>query len=141
MQNKIILLLLLTLILSLTGFTAETPQADITAEPISYNIPLPLKSDRTLLGTYTIYAYCPCSKCCGQNTGITASGTQATEGRTIATDTSIPFKTVLYIDGIGERVVEDRGSGIKGNKIDLFVGSHNEAVKFGVKKLKVYEVE
>ena len=61
------------------------------------------------LGTYWVTGYDTCAQCCGKTDGITASGTQATVGATCAA--TLPFGTVLYIDGIGVRVVEDRGVG------------------------------
>ena len=96
---------------------------------------------RRLIGSFEFTAYCPCVKCCGANAkGITASGTKVKEGRTIAVDTSvIPMGTKVYIDGIGERIAEDRGGAIKGNKIDLFFNSHQDALNFGRQKnIKVY---
>lgn len=69
---------------------------------------------------YVITAYCPCVKCCGKNDGITASGVKAVEGVTVAMNKSIPFGTKIYIDGVGERIVQDRGGAIKGNHIDLY---------------------
>ncbi|MDR0905805.1 MAG: hypothetical protein LBN00_06495 [Oscillospiraceae bacterium] len=42
--------------------------------------------------------------------GITKSGVQVTVGRTVAMK-DLPFGTVIYIDGLGEYVVEDRGVG------------------------------
>ena len=80
---------------------------------------------------YVITAYCPCQKCCGKTDGITASGEKAVQGVTIATDKSMPFGTKVYIDGVGERIVQDRGGAIKGNRIDLYFDSHNEALNFG----------
>ena len=98
----------------------------------------PTEPKLTLLGTYTIYAYCPCVKCCGKTNGITASGTVATEGRTVAS--TLPFGTKIYIEGVGERIVEDRGGGITDGKIDLFMGSHEKALRHGVKKVDVWKV-
>lgn len=80
---------------------------------------------------YTITAYCHCAKCCGKTDGITASGEKAVEGVTVAMDKSIPFGTKIYIDGVGERIVQDRGGAIKGNKIDLYFDSHEKALEFG----------
>lgn len=80
---------------------------------------------------YTITAYCHCSKCCGKSDGITASGVKAVQGVTVATDKSMPFGTKIYIDGVGERIVQDRGGAIKGNRIDLYFDSHQEALNFG----------
>ena len=91
------------------------------------------KTEKTVSqGTlYTITAYCPCVKCCGKTDGITASGVKAVEGVTVATDKSIPFGTKIYIDGVGERIVQDRGGAIKGNKIDLYFDDHQSALNFG----------
>ena len=80
---------------------------------------------------YVITDYCPCVKCCGKSDGITASGEKAIEGITVAMDKSISFGTTIYIDGVGERIVQDRGGAIKGNRIDLYFDSHQEALNFG----------
>jgi 3D (Asp-Asp-Asp) domain-containing protein len=75
--------------------------------------------------------YCPCEKCCGKSNGITASGTKATEGRTIAADTSIfPMGTKILLNG-KVLTVEDTGSYIKGNRIDVYLNSHDECLKMG----------
>jgi 3D (Asp-Asp-Asp) domain-containing protein len=69
--------------------------------------------------------------------GITASGTKAKPG-TLAADTSIyPFGTVMYIPGYGYGVVEDRGSAIKGPKLDLFFKKRKEALEWGRQHVKV----
>ena len=85
---------------------------------------------------YKITAYCPCSKCCGKATGRTASGTKATPGRTVAASSKYAFGTKLNIGG-HIYTVEDRGGAITGNKIDIFVGSHAEALQWGVRYLPV----
>lgn len=80
---------------------------------------------------YTLTAYCPCKKCCGKTDGITASGAKAIQGVTIAADTSVlPFGTKVEIDG-KVYTVQDRGGAIKGNRIDIYFDSHEEALKFG----------
>jgi 3D (Asp-Asp-Asp) domain-containing protein len=90
------------------------------------------------IGTFTITAYCGCSKCSG-GSNKTASGTTPTEGRTIAADTSIlPYGTQVVIDGI-VYTVEDCGSGVSGNHIDIFFATHEKAVSYGRKTVKVYK--
>ncbi len=93
---------------------------------------------RRTLGIFSISAYCSCEKCCGKSDGITYSGTKAKAGRTIAVDPSvIPIGSKVHIDGIGYRIAEDVGGAIKGNKIDVFFNSHQEALDFGRQKLEV----
>ena len=85
---------------------------------------------------YKITAYCPCAKCCGKATGRTAMGTKATAGRTVAASAQFGFGTKLNING-HTYTVEDRGGALKGNKIDIFVNSHAEALAWGVRYLPV----
>ncbi len=91
----------------------------------------------TYLGTYVATAYCGCSKCCGKSDGITASGTKATQGRTIAAPTTFAFGTELIING-HTYVVEDRGGSISGKRIDIYFDSHSDAMAFGRKNVEVY---
>ena len=99
---------------------------------------LPRTSSTSTTGgtTYKITAYCPCSKCCGKATGRTASGTTATAGRTVAASSKFAFGTKLNIGG-HIYTVEDRGGAINGNKIDIFVNSHAEALQWGVRYMTV----
>ena len=90
------------------------------------------------VGSFKVTGYCSCSSCCGKSNGITASGTKATAGRTIAADTSkYPFGTKLVIDG-HTYTVEDRGGAINGNRLDMFFNSHSEALQWGVRYCDVY---
>jgi 3D (Asp-Asp-Asp) domain-containing protein len=90
-------------------------------------------------------AYCPCEICCGKwalnrPDGIvyTASGAIAEEGVTIAADWSVYSPgTILYIEGIGERTVQDRGGAISGQKIDVFFNSHEDALRFGRQEVRI----
>ena len=98
---------------------------------------LPRTSTSTTGGTtYKITAYCPCSKCCGKSTGRTASGTKATAGRTVAASSKFAFGTKLNIGG-HIYTVEDRGGAVNGNKIDIFVNTHAEALQWGVRYMNV----
>ena len=92
------------------------------------------------IGTFKITGYCGCSSCCGKTTGITASGTKATAGRTIAAGPSkLPFGTKVVING-HTYTVEDRGGAIRGNRIDVFFSSHAKALEWGVRYCDVYTV-
>lgn len=90
------------------------------------------------IGLFKVYGYCPCVECCGKTDGITATGTQATANNTIAVDPEvIPYGTKVMIDG-NIYTAEDCVGGIKGNTIDLFFNTHEEAQEWGVKYLEVY---
>lgn len=96
------------------------------------------------LGEYTITAYCACSRCCGVwANGYTATGTLATEGRTIAVDPKvIPYGThvlLIWPDGTQHSYIsEDCGGGVNGNHIDVFFNDHQAARVFGVQSAMVY---
>ncbi|SFS94798.1 3D domain-containing protein [Paenibacillus sp. 453mf] len=71
----------------------------------------------------------------------TASGTRVQEGRTIAVDPDvIPLGWWVYIEGVGFRRAEDTGGAIKGNKIDVYYDSLEQAIHFGRKKGKTVYV-
>lgn len=96
------------------------------------------------LGEYTLTAYCACEFCRGKSDGVTATGTQATQGRTIAVDPrDIPYGTSVVIilpDGTQHSyVAEDCGGAIKGKRIDIYFDSHADALEFGVRSGMVYE--
>jgi len=58
---------------------------------------------------------------------------------TIAADTwYYPFGTRLYVPGYGYGVIEDRGSDIQGpTRLDLYHGSHSEALEWGRQYVEV----
>ena len=89
---------------------------------------------------FKVTAYCSCAKCCGKVTGRTASGSHAVAGQTVAASGQFAFGTKLNING-QEYTVEDRGGAIQGNRIDIYMNSHAEAVAWGVKYLPVQVVE
>lgn len=105
----------------ITNFFDGRTGAEILRDLTDYNVSAP---QRTYLGRYYITGYDTCIQCCGKSDGITASGTYATVGRTIATGNEFAYGTTLYIEGIGERIVEDRGVG--NGKIDVLCNNHAE---------------
>lgn len=121
-----------TEICSVVETTTEEPTTEIPLTTVKHeDVP-----DYRDLGTYKLTAYCSCSKCCGKSDGITASGTKATAGRTVATK-GIPFGTKLMING-ETYIVEDRGVG--SGVIDIYFDSHSEALSFGVQYAKVFSI-
>ena len=99
------------------------------------------ESDLTYLGSWIATAYCACEICTGEYaTGYTASGTLATEGRTIACN-SLPLGTQVYIEGYGYYTVEDTGYTPYGDAwVDIFYSSHDSALAFGVRQVELYLV-
>ncbi len=87
-------------------------------------------------GVYKVTAYCACMQCCGKTNGITASGTHATANRTIAAPKTFAFGTKVVINGV-TYTVEDRGGAIQGNRIDIYMDTHSEALQWGVRYLEV----
>lgn len=98
----------------------------------------PAEPEIQSLGTFRLTAYCDCEICCDQwADGITYTGTEATPERTIAVDPSvIPLGSTIYING-QPYIAEDIGGAIKGNRIDIFFPTHNEALQFGVQYAEV----
>lgn len=115
------------------------------------------KEEETLEGkSYLVEAtaYCPCFSCCGKHEGddgygITASGYNvfSCEKNIIAADTDVlSFGTEVKLyrtlpsgdeEFIGTYTVEDQGGGIKGERIDIFYFSHEEALNFGRNQLRL----
>lgn len=104
-----------------------------------------LLAQATRLDDVTVTHYCTCVKCCGKSDGITASGLRATPGVTVAVDPDvIPLGADVLVDyGDGEihyMRADDTGSGVKGNRIDVCLASHEEAVQAGVTTATVWWV-
>lgn len=85
------------------------------------------------LGTYEMTAYewtgSPC-----------ANGNYPEVGYTVACN-SLPLGTTVYIEGVGYRVVEDRGAEWHGsNWMDLYLGDVDSCYAWGVRSVDVYIV-
>lgn len=85
-------------------------------------------------GIFKCTAYCTEKRThiCGTGTGITASGAPVTAGLTVAADqTLLPYGTVVYIEDVGIRIVQDKGTDVQGNHLDIAVsGSHEDALNW-----------
>lgn len=122
--------------------------SEITKKPINKIIEVKKTTSRAGTNTrttntdgqyvrFTATGYCPCVKCCGKSSGITASGAKATAGVTVAMSKSYAFGTKVEIKGMGTYTVQDRGGAISGNKVDIFFATHQEAINFGRRTVEV----
>ncbi len=141
--------------LSESGIKAESKprRASSTTDNPADNSEPNLKRDIGRLGTpeqssewqtvqMRVTAYCPCPKCCGEySDGVTACGHEIEPGDVfVAADKRYSFRTEMLISGYndGQPVkVLDRGGAIRGNRLDVFFASHQEALEWGVRNLDV----
>lgn len=112
----------------------EQAQADVdlyAAElrEISQRDLMPAGMQAEYIGAFDCTAYCAeeYPHICGGN-GITASGSKPVPGITAAADwDELPAGSVIYIEDIGIRVIEDTGGAITGQALDVLVETHAEA--------------
>lgn len=96
----------------------------------------PKVANGEMVVTATAYtAYCEgCS-------GTTAYGINLRanpEQKVIAVDPNvIPLGTKVWVENYGVAIAGDTGGAIKGNKIDVFIPSHDLAMQWGVKTVKL----
>lgn len=94
-------------------------------------------------GEFAVTYYCgeDYPHICGTPNGATSSGAQAFAGVTVAADPNVlPAGSYVYIEGVGMRVVQDTGGGIQGNKLDVYVDTHDEALENGILEAAVWIV-
>lgn len=106
-----------------------------------------------------VTGYCNCRACCGwtrpwfglgkpvydygkmkgerKAVGVTARGTRARHGTVAADPKVFPFGTRLHVPGYGVGTVEDTGGSINGRHIDVWFPTHEAALKWGRRWLKV----
>lgn len=70
--------------------------------------------------------------------GYTFVGLRARRGVIAVDPTVIPLGTRLYVPGYGEGIAADIGGAIKGNIIDLFFETYEEAIEWGRQTVDVY---
>lgn len=82
---------------------------------------------------------------CGTGNGITASGRRVTPYVSCAVDPDvIPLGSTIMIEYNGEMVylrADDTGGSIKGNRLDIAVKGHQEALSLGVKTADIWWCE
>jgi len=88
--------------------------------------------------TMVATGYCPCAKCNWPYVGQPSYlGYPLGRGIVAVDPDIIPMGSKLYIEGYGEGIAADQGGAIKGNRVDLCFDSHQEALNWGIKTVKV----
>lgn len=120
--------------------TEHVAEALVIEEVVSEPIECVEFADDKEYWKFEISYYCGCSQCCDTSTGITASGEYVQAWYTIATPPDIPFYSTVYIEGLGEFEVHDRGgyiqytydeSGHLAMRVDIYVEDHDTALNLG----------
>jgi len=84
-------------------------------------------------------AYCPCNKCNYPYSGQpSAIGLPLQKGIVAVDPDVIKLGTRIYVEGYGEAIAADTGNAIKGNRIDVCFSTHQEALNWGIRTVKVY---
>ncbi|TMU87438.1 LysM peptidoglycan-binding domain-containing protein [Bacillus sp. BHET2] len=82
---------------------------------------------------------------CEGCSGTTATGVNLKENpdaKVIAVDPDvIPLGSKVYVEGYGYATAEDTGGAIKGNRIDVFISSQDQATDWGRKSVNVKILE
>ena len=110
------------------------------------------ETNKESLGEFKLTAYCSCEKCCGKwalnrpkdengkDIVYGSTGAILVAGTSIAVDPSfIPYGSQVEING-HTYIAQDTGGAIKGNRIDVYFDSHQDALNFGVQYAEVFLV-
>lgn len=77
----------------------------------------------------------------GNGDGVTSIGIVPYHGIIAVDPRVIPYGTKVYIPGYGFAMAGDCGGAIKGNRIDLFMTSYNQAIQWGRRTVDMYILE
>ncbi len=81
-----------------------------------------------LLWTITAWA----TGCDTKPGALTKAGTKPVVGFTAAADPRVlPLGSIVWIEGLGERMIHDTGGAVRGRHIDVFADSCTEARRWG----------
>ncbi len=105
---------------------APEPELEAEPEPVS-------------LGEFTVTYYC-CEKrphICGTGDGLTATGVPVAPGVCAVDPDVIPLGSTVIVNGTSY-LAADVGGAIKGQRIDIAVATHAEALELGVATAEVF---
>jgi 3D (Asp-Asp-Asp) domain-containing protein len=83
-----------------------------------------------------VYAYGP-NKGKVKEVGVTSSGKKAKKGTIAADIKRYPYGTQMYVPGYGWGEVQDTGSAIRGDRLDVFFPKEKDAIAWGRQYLDV----
>ena len=121
------------------------------AEPVGARLPVDKPLEAVLvrgepeltqleyLGTFVATYYC-CERyphICGTGDGLTATGAVVEPGIVAVDPAVIPLGSVVVIDG-EEYLAADTGGLIRGQRVDIAVPTHAEALALGVREVEVW---
>ncbi|MFC4713360.1 3D domain-containing protein [Planococcus dechangensis] len=108
-----------------------------SAKPVAASKPA---SSGTVVKELTVSATAYTAYCKGCS-GITRTGINLKKNpglKVIAVDPKvIPLGSKVWVEGYGNAIAGDTGGAIKGNKIDVFIPTQSQALKWGRKNVKI----
>lgn len=124
------------------GLQVDGIVGPITRTALGFNEFVPSRSgsitDRGKTLTMVATAYDPCYQCNYPYYGAPSYiGLPLAYGIIAVDPNVIPMGTKLYVEGYGEGIAADQGGAIKGNRIDLCFATHQQALDYGIKTVKV----
>lgn len=139
-QIRISAVCFLTLALNFSSWASEVILCGSTSS-IPEPEPVETTKDNTpaSLGMFTTTGYCNCEACSGGHS-LTYAGTVPQANHTISADLELfPLGTKLMIGDV-IYTVEDMGSSVSGNKVDIYYDNHESAVAHGMQTQEVFFV-
>ena len=136
MKQLLVALAILVSTMCLTSSTDHEQHMSKTTETIEQTVEQPQTTSEAHTESFVMTAelswYTADDDIGMDGNGITASGTAAIEGKTVAMSEEFPFGTRIII-GEHEYTCEDRGGFVTGNRIDIFVNDRCIALENGRK--------
>lgn len=124
---------------------AESKSVQQKAAPKKAAASTPSRSDSSKVVKEFVVSASAYTANCNGCSGITKTGINLKSNpdvKVIAVDPKvIKLGTKVYVEGYGYAVAGDIGGAIKGNKIDVFFPTKNEAYKWGRKNVKIKILE
>ncbi|HWR43872.1 3D domain-containing protein [Sporomusa sp.] len=131
----------------LAGYQSEFALLSMVLNNSNILTPNAVESNNSLAGApqnyrkmldMTATAYGPGPLDNGKWNDLTYVGGKVKKGVVAVDPNVISMGSKLWVEGYGEAIADDQGSAIKGNRVDLAFNTRQEALDYGIKKVKVY---